>query len=95
MSAGVPDVLNFLADYSFGKSYRTVNVARSMLSSTLSLNLGNHTKDPMVVNLLKGIYNAGYVSTWNPNIVLSFWMQLLMSIFLCKAVTLVALVGFN
>ena len=43
LSAGVSDVLNFLADVhkSGIKSYRTVNIARSMLSSTLNLKPGN------------------------------------------------------
>jgi hypothetical protein len=42
LSSGVKEVLNFLSDYFHsGKSYSTVNVARSMLSSTLSLSSEN------------------------------------------------------
>ena len=80
LSAGVPLVLEFLAEYSkAGKSYSTVNVARSMLSSTLSMGPGGQNdvgKNPLVVMLMKGIYNSNppapkYSSTWDPAVVLS------------------------
>ncbi|KAI9550901.1 hypothetical protein GHT06_004520 [Daphnia sinensis] len=68
----------FLSDYFHsGKSYSTVNVARSMLSSTLSLSsesleLG---RNPLVVNLMRGVYNEKppvpkYTATWDPSVVL-------------------------
>jgi hypothetical protein len=52
-----------------------------MLSSTLSLKPGSGEglgKDPLIFNLLKGIYNQSpsaprYVNTWNPDTVLSFF----------------------
>ncbi|KZS00859.1 Uncharacterized protein APZ42_002676, partial [Daphnia magna] len=79
LSAGVNDVLTFLTDYfDSGRSYSTVNVARSMLSSTLSM-AGDGTelgKNTLVTNLMKGIYNKRpplpkYGSTWDPAVVLS------------------------
>lgn len=79
LSASPTVVTNFLADFSVGRSYSSVNVARSMLSSTLSLDLGGSVgKDPLVVNLLKGLYNKSpptpkYVATWNPDTVLSYF----------------------
>ena len=80
LSAGVSHVLNFLADvHNSGKSYRTINVARTMLSSTSNLkpsNLLSVGRDPRVLNLLKGVYNISppvpkYVNTWDPDIVLA------------------------
>ena len=79
LSASVNDVLTFLSDYfDSGKSYSTVNIARSMLSTTLSMT-GEGTefgKNPLVTKLMKGIYNKKpplpkYGSTWDPSIVLS------------------------
>ncbi|KAK4016306.1 hypothetical protein OUZ56_031255 [Daphnia magna] len=81
LSASPTVVANFLADFSVKRSYSSVNVARSMLSSTLSLKPGSVDrvgKDPLVVNLLKGLYNNSpstpkYIVTWNPDTVLSFF----------------------
>ena len=80
LSPSREDLVNFLADYSVGRSYRSVNVARSAISSTLAVNPGNHGigSDPLVTSLLKGLYNksppsAKYSSTWSPDTVLSFF----------------------
>lgn len=82
MSATVNDVLSFLAEYfSEGKSYSSVNIARSMLSSTLCMgpnNIADIGKKPLVVKLMRGIYNQKppkprYVTTWDPSIVLAFF----------------------
>jgi len=79
LSASPAIVTNFLADFSVGRSYSSVNVARSMLSSTLSLDLGGSVgKDPLVVNLLRGLYNKSpptpkYIATWNPDTVLNYF----------------------
>ena len=59
LSPNVTDVLEFLSFLATnGKAYRTVNVYRSMLSSTLGkldgVKIGKH---PLVARLLKGIYN--------------------------------------
>ncbi len=59
MSPDLADVLEFLSFLATnGKAYRTVNVYRSMLSSTLGkldgVKIGMH---PLVVRLLKGIDN--------------------------------------
>jgi hypothetical protein len=79
LSASVNDVLTFLSDYfDSGKSYSTVNIARSMLSTTLSMTEEGTEfgKNPLVTKLMKGIYNKKpplpkYGSTWDPSIVLS------------------------
>ena len=82
MSAAVNDVLSFLAEYfSEGRSYSSVNIARSMLSSTLCLgpnNIADIGKYPLVVKLMKGIYNQKppkprYITTWDPSVVLAFF----------------------
>ena len=103
MSAGVPDVLNFLAEsHKKGKSNATVNVARSMLSSTLPTNsTGTIGKDPLVTSLLKGVYNERppvprYLATWNPDTVLAYFdataaTELSLLQLSRKTVTLVAL----
>ena len=81
MSASANDVLTFLSDYfDSGMSYSSVNVARSMLSTTFglaesSLDIG---RNPLVSKLMKGIYNIKppspkYVSTWDPSVVLSYF----------------------
>lgn len=74
------DVVNFLACYSVGRSYRIVNVARSMLFSILITKPGGITvgKNPLVTKLIKGLYNksppaAKYSSTWNPDSVLAYF----------------------
>lgn len=78
LSPSRADIANFLAEYSVGRKYRTVNVARSMLSSTLATKLGKQSvgKDPLVISLLKGLYNnsppaARYSKTWDPDLVLA------------------------
>ncbi len=57
-----------------------MNVARSAVSSTLTMNPGNASvgSDPLVGKLLKGLYNksppaAKYSSTWSPDTVLSYF----------------------
>lgn len=83
LSVGVNEVLSFLSDYfDSGKSYSTVNVARSMLSSTLGMTKDNLEvgKNPLVSRLMKGIYNKKppapkYDSTWDPSIVLSYMIS--------------------
>jgi hypothetical protein len=74
------DIVNFVAEYSVGRSYRTVNVARSALSSTLAVNPGNVAVgvDPLVNKLLKSFHNKSppttrYSLTWNPDTVLSYF----------------------
>ena len=77
MSNNLVNVLQYLSDlHSDGYATRTVNVHRSMLSMTLDpldgRNIGEH---PMVIQLMKGCYNANpprprYDSTWDPAVVL-------------------------
>lgn len=58
-SPGIADVMNFLSSlFDKGKEYRTINCARSMLSSTL-LPIDNFPvgKHPMITRLLKGVFN--------------------------------------
>lgn len=61
-----------------GKSYSTINLHRSMLSSTLDpingLAIG---QNPLIIRLLKGIYNENppvprYKTMWDPEIVLNY-----------------------
>jgi hypothetical protein len=59
MSPPVTKVLEFLSWLvGKGKAYRTINLSRSMLSSTLGkidgVDIGKH---PLVVKLMKGAYN--------------------------------------
>jgi hypothetical protein len=89
LSPSSTDIVNFLAEYSVGRSYRTVNVARSTFSSTLAVDPGNVAVgvDPLVNKLLKGLYNkfpstARYSQTWNTDTVLSYLMPQLVRIFL-------------
>lgn len=81
LSVGIVEILKFLSDsFKDGKSYSSINVFRSMLSSTLSLapsGLSEVGKHPLVVKLLKGMYNARpplprYTHTWDPAEVLNF-----------------------
>ena len=64
-----------------GLSYSAVNTARCALSSILTPRNGlNFGQDSNVVRLMKGIFNhrptkPRYVSTWDPNIVLSFFKR--------------------
>ena len=58
-SPRITDVMNFLSSlFTEGKEYRTINCARSMLSSTL-LPIDNFPvgKHPMITRLLKGVFN--------------------------------------
>lgn len=72
----IMEFITFL--HSSGKSYSTINIHRSMLSSTLdpveSFPIGQH---PWVVRLLKGCYNINpprprYTAMWNIEVVLGF-----------------------
>lgn len=78
MAPSLNQVLEYLTDlFEAGRSYRTVNLHRSMLSSTLSgiegASIGKH---PMVSKLLRAIYNrrtpkAKYSSIWDADLVLN------------------------
>lgn len=62
-----------MAEYSVGRSYRTVNVARSAVVNPGNVVVG---VDSLVNKLLKGLYNkspptARYSQIWNPDTVLS------------------------
>lgn len=96
-------VLSFLSDeFELGKSYSTLNVYRSMLSSTLGLlggaNIGQH---PLVVALMAGIFNSRppkprYERTWDVDSVLRHLRRcensrLSLLQLSCKMVTLLAL----
>lgn len=81
MSASPTVVANFLADFSVKRTYSSVKVARSTLSSTLSLKPGSGEgvgNDLLFVNLLKGILNQSlsaprYIDTLDPDTALSFF----------------------
>ena len=83
LSPNVTDVLEFLSFLATnGKAYRTVNVYRSMLSSTLGkldgVKIGKH---PLVVRLLKGIYNhvpptPKYTGFWDVSTVIRYLSSL-------------------
>ena len=77
VNAALSQVLEYLTFlFETGRSYRTINVHRSMLSSTLTdienLEVGKH---PLVRKLLKAVYNlrtprAKYASFWDADKVL-------------------------
>ena len=77
MSNSIIQFVEFLAHlFTSGKSYSTINICRSSLSSTLELvdgsNIGKH---PLVCRLMRAIYNQNpprpkYNSTWNVDTVL-------------------------
>ena len=79
LSGDLGSILDFLAHLlSIGKAYSTINIARSMLSTTLGpvegFAIGSH---PLVVRFMKGCYNRNppkprYNSTWDPELVLNF-----------------------
>ena len=79
MSASLNVVLEFLTDlYKEGKAYRSINVYRSMLSSTLD-RIGGHDvgKHPLVIKLMKGIFHSNppqpkYNGFWDIGSVLSY-----------------------
>ena len=79
LSNAVIPVLEYLtALHLEGKSYSTINIHRSMLSTTLGLVNGGTPigQDPLVIRLLKGIYNTNppeprYLTMWDPEIVLN------------------------
>ncbi|XP_045023289.1 uncharacterized protein LOC116935744 isoform X2 [Daphnia magna] len=83
MSPPLEKVLEFLSWLvGEGKAYRTVNVARSMLSSTLGkidgVDIGKH---PLVVKLMKGAYNKmppapKYAGFWDVNLVINYIISL-------------------
>ena len=72
LSAPLESILNFLTTHiDLGREYRTLNVYRSAISAThpriQGFNVGQH---PLVVQLLKGIYNSRppmprYVNIWD------------------------------
>ncbi|KZS07420.1 Uncharacterized protein APZ42_028870 [Daphnia magna] len=81
MSGGVKEVQCYLAgSFKNGMSYSSINVTRSMLSSTLNVTSDGPRdigKNPLVTQLMEGIYNAKpptpkYSSAWDPCTVLSF-----------------------
>lgn len=79
LSCSVNETLEFLADqFKEGKAASTINVYRSMLSTTFGQKggdpLGSH---PQVSSLMAGVYNSRpptprYSDTWNPDRVLMF-----------------------
>ncbi len=79
LSPGLNKVLDFLTGLcNEGKAYRSINVYRSMLSSTLKtidgFDVGKH---PMVMKVMQGIYNVKppapkYNNFWDVNEVLKF-----------------------
>ena len=83
MSPPIAKVLDFLSSLvGSGKAYRTVNVHRSMLSSTLGKfdgsDLGKH---PLVVKLMRGVYNKKpptprYSHFWEVDSVIEFLISL-------------------
>lgn len=83
MSPSIGQVLEFLgALASQGKAYRTINVYRSMLSSTLQgiegVKIGKH---PLVIRLLKGIYNRTpptprYTGFWDVAAVVDYFVAM-------------------
>lgn len=72
-------VLSYLTGLQLqGKAYSTINIHRSMLSTTLGpcdgFDLGSH---PLVVRLMKGCFNRSppeprYTGTWDPDRVLNY-----------------------
>ncbi len=79
LSTDVTDVLKFLAEsFKQGKSYSSLNILRSMISTTQKFGPASHTdvgKHPLIVRLMRGIYNARpaapkYTHTWDPAVVL-------------------------
>ena len=82
MQANLTEVLSFLTNaFNEGRSYSSINIFRSMLSYTLRLGpsgLAELGKHPLVVKLMKGIYNSRpptlrYSTTWDPELVLKFF----------------------
>ena len=78
MSADLVALMHYLTELATLRAYRSVNVARSMLSTTLGhvdgTNIGKH---PLIVKLMKGLYNkkpplAKYANLWYVNIILDF-----------------------
>ena len=82
LSVGIAEILKFLSEsFSEGKSYSTLNVQRSMLSSTLNFapsGLKDVGKHPLITRFFKGIYNSRppvprYVNTWDPATILTYF----------------------
>lgn len=75
LSVGVTEMLTLLTkSFLASKSYSSINIQTSMISSTLSDEIGKH---PLVTALLKGMYNESppspeYTHTWDPPVVLSY-----------------------
>ena len=83
LSPAIADIVNFLAhEHSVGKSYSTLNVYRSALSSTVPLIDGHAAgQHPLVVRLLKGVFNVTppkpkYNQMWNVSTVLDHIISL-------------------
>ena len=83
LQASVGNALDFLTDlFEAGRSYSTINTARSALSTMLLVDgrssFGTH---PLVIRFMKGVYNARppvsrYIDTWDVNIVIKFLLKL-------------------
>jgi hypothetical protein len=79
LSPPLSSVLEFLASLNTeGKAYSTINVHRSMLSSTLP-HIDNRPsgQHPLVESLMSGCYNINppkpkYNSNWDPDLVVGF-----------------------
>lgn len=99
----IPILSHLSALFESGKSYNTINISRSMLSSTLSpiegFLVGSH---PMVIRLLRGCYNLNpprtkYNSTWDPEVIFNYLKRLAenedlnLKLLSAKLVTLIAL----
>ena len=76
-------VLQYLTDlFNSGLAYSTINIHRSMLSSTLGPVEGNKIGEhPLVIQLLKGCFNLKppqprYKSLWDPDVVLRYFDSL-------------------
>ncbi len=83
MSPSVAKVLEFLSSLvREGKAYRTINVARSMLSSTLGKIDGHDIgKHPLIVKLMRGAYNKKppvpkYSGFWDVSTVVDYLISL-------------------
>lgn len=83
LSASVNKALEFLFHlFSLGRAYSTINVARSMLSSTFPPVEGNPIgQHHLILKLMKGIYNSKppkprYESTWSIDLITNYYINL-------------------
>ena len=81
-SPSVNEILSYLSGiFSACKSYSTITVHKSMLSSTLTLLEGREVgRHPLVMALMRGIYNSApprprYSSTWDVHQVLNYFSE--------------------